>query len=36
MDLSTLDNRILIREAVQTGRIQESISLVNSLHPGTL
>ncbi|CAO1355115.1 unnamed protein product [Diamesa hyperborea] len=36
VDLSTLDNRILIREAVQTGRIQESISLVNSLHPELL
>lgn len=36
VDLSTLDNRILIREAVQTGRIQESISLVNSLHPGMI
>jgi len=36
VDLSTLDNRILIREAVQQGNIQESISLVNQLHPELL
>jgi glucose-induced degradation protein 8 len=36
VDLSTLDNRILIREAVQQGNIQESINLVNQLHPELL
>jgi glucose-induced degradation protein 8 len=36
VDLSTLDNRILIREAVQQGKIQESIKLVNQLHPELL
>ena len=36
VDLSTLDNRILIREAVQNGKIQESIHLVNTLHPELL
>lgn len=36
VDLSTLDNRILIREAVQTGHIEESIALVNQLHPELL
>lgn len=36
VDLSTLDNRILIREAINNGRIQESITLVNSLHPELL
>jgi glucose-induced degradation protein 8 len=36
VDLSTLDNRILIREAINGGRIQESISLVNQLHPELL
>lgn len=36
VDLSTLDNRILIRDAVQNGRIQESIHLVNQLHPELL
>jgi CTLH/CRA C-terminal to LisH motif domain len=36
VDLSTLDNRILIREAINSGKIQESISLVNQLHPELL
>lgn len=36
VDLSTLDNRILIREAINNGRIQESINLVNQLHPELL
>lgn len=34
--LNTLDNRILIREAVQNGRIQEATHLVNKLHPWLL
>lgn len=34
--LETLDNRILIREAVQSGRIQEATHLVNKLHPWLL
>lgn len=33
---SSLDERILIREAVQNGRIQEAIALVNALHPELL
>lgn len=36
IELDTLDERIKIREAIQTGRIQEAISLVNSLHPELL
>lgn len=34
--LNSLDNRILIREAVQSGRIQEATHLVNKLHPWLL
>ena len=30
VDLSTLDDRIMIREAINSGKIQESISLVNA------
>jgi len=36
VELSSLDDRILIREAVQNGRIQEAIHLVNQLHPELL
>lgn len=36
ISLNTLDNRILIREAVQSGRIQEATHLVNKLHPWLL
>ncbi|XP_055615389.1 glucose-induced degradation protein 8 homolog isoform X2 [Toxorhynchites rutilus septentrionalis] len=36
VDLSSLDNRILIREAVQNGRIKEATHLVNQLHPELL
>lgn len=32
----SLDQRILIREAVQSGRIQEATALVNALHPELL
>ncbi|UYV72659.1 GID8 [Cordylochernes scorpioides] len=35
-DLSSLDCRIKIRDAIQAGRIQEAIDLVNSLHPELL
>lgn len=31
-----MDNRILIREAINNGKIQESINLVNQLHPELL
>jgi len=31
-----LDNRILIREAIQSGKIEDSINLVNQLHPELL
>lgn len=33
---SSLDERIMIREAVQNGRIPEAISMVNALHPELL
>lgn len=36
VDLNTLDQRIHIRDAIQNGRIQEAISLVNKLHPELL
>lgn len=31
-----MDNRILIREAINNGKIQDSINLVNQLHPELL
>ncbi|XP_052866273.1 glucose-induced degradation protein 8 homolog [Anopheles bellator] len=36
VDLGSLDNRILIRKAVQNGFIQEATHLVNQLHPELL
>lgn len=36
VDLNSLDNRILIREAIQNGFIQEATHLVNQLHPELL
>lgn len=36
VDLSSLDDRIRIREAIQNGRIQEATDLVNQLHPELL
>lgn len=36
VELNTLDDRILIRDAVQNGRIQEATHLVNQLHPELL
>ncbi|ALC48645.1 CG6617 [Drosophila busckii] len=36
VELSSLDDRILIREAVQDGRIEEATQLVNQLHPTLL
>lgn len=36
MELNSLDDRILIREAIQNGRIQEATQLVNQLHPELL
>lgn len=33
---SSLDERIMIREAIQNGRIPEAIAMVNSLHPELL
>lgn len=36
VDLDTLDERIKIRDAVQTGRIEEAIAYVNNLHPELL
>jgi glucose-induced degradation protein 8 len=35
-DLSSLDNRIKVREAVLAGHIQEAIGLVNELYPELL
>lgn len=36
IDLSSLDERMLIRDAVQSGRIQEATHLVNEIHPELL
>lgn len=36
IDLSTMDNRIQIRQAIQNGRTQEATLLVNQLHPELL
>ncbi|XP_064634687.1 glucose-induced degradation protein 8 homolog isoform X2 [Lineus longissimus] len=36
VDLDTLDERIKIRDAIQNGRIEDAISLVNNLHPELL
>ncbi|GAB0099746.1 glucose-induced degradation protein 8 homolog [Sergentomyia squamirostris] len=36
VELNSLDDRILIRDAVQNGRIQEATHLVNQLHPELL
>ncbi|KAH8395186.1 hypothetical protein KR222_006722 [Zaprionus bogoriensis] len=36
VELSSLDDRILIREAIQAGRIEEASRLVNQLHPNLL
>ncbi|CAK9826848.1 Glucose-induced degradation protein 8 homolog [Anthophora retusa] len=36
VDLSSLDNRIRIREAIQNGNIQKATELVNQLHPELL
>ncbi|XP_030379066.1 glucose-induced degradation protein 8-B homolog [Scaptodrosophila lebanonensis] len=36
VELNSLDDRILIREAVQAGRIEEATHLVNQLHPELL
>ncbi|XP_075236188.1 GID complex subunit 8 homolog protein Houki [Lycorma delicatula] len=36
IDLDSMDNRIRIRDAIQSGRIQEATMLVNQLHPELL
>lgn len=36
IDLDTMDNRIKIRDAIQSGRVEEAITLVNQLHPDLL
>lgn len=36
VDLEQLDERIKIREAIQDGRIQDAISLVNGIQPELL
>ena len=36
VELDGLDDRIKIRDAVQNGRIEDAISLVNGLHPELL
>lgn len=36
IELSSLDHRIRIRDAIQNGRIQEATDLVNQLHPELL
>ena len=35
-DLSMLDNRISIRDSIQSGNIMEAITMVNQLHPQLL
>ncbi|XP_014668754.1 PREDICTED: glucose-induced degradation protein 8 homolog [Priapulus caudatus] len=36
VELDSLDERIKIRDAIQTGKIQDAISMVNKLHPELL
>ncbi len=36
IELDGLDDRIKIRDAVQNGRVEDAISLVNTLHPELL
>lgn len=36
VDLHSLDDRIRIRDAIMTGRIQEATALINQLHPELL
>ncbi|GLH14502.1 uncharacterized protein GBIM_18890 [Gryllus bimaculatus] len=36
MELDSMDERIRIRDAIQSGRIQEATALVNQLHPELL
>lgn len=35
-DLDQMDERIKIRDAIQNGKIQDAISLVNNIHPELL
>lgn len=36
IDLNQLDNRIKIRDAIQSGQIEEAINCINDLHPNLL
>lgn len=36
VELDSLDERIKIRDAIQNGKVQEAISMVNKLHPELL
>jgi hypothetical protein len=36
VDLKTMDNRIRIRDSIQSGNIQEATTLVHQLHPELL
>lgn len=36
LKLNTLGNRIKVIEAVQSGKMQEAITLINQLYPGLL
>jgi hypothetical protein len=36
VDLKTMDNRIRIRDSIQSGNISEATSLVHQLHPELL
>ena len=36
VDLKTMDNRIQIRDSIQSGNIQDATSLVHQLHPELL
>lgn len=36
VDLYSLDDRIRIRDAIMSGRIQEATAIINQLHPELL
>ena len=36
IDLNTLDDRIRIREAIVSGRVQDATALINQIHPELL
>jgi glucose-induced degradation protein 8 len=36
VDLNSLDHRIRVRDAIQSGNIQSAVAMVNELHPELL